>query len=96
MKMNHHHVVRKVLRLAEAGTPLAFLTGCSAAPSVALFGATFPDWLLCAGAGCFIMLAIHVLLRGGKFREWLQPAVLVYPCITALATMFLWLLLFPA
>ena len=94
--MNYYQVVRKVLRLAGAVTPLPSLAGCSTAPSIALFGATFPDWLLCAGSGCFIMLAIHILLRDSKFREWLQPAVLVYPCMTALATMFLWLLIFPA
>ncbi|EPY7114005.1 YtcA family lipoprotein [Klebsiella variicola] len=96
MKANYYHFARKVLNLAGVSIFTPALTGCTFAPSVALFGATFPDWILCIGAGCFIVLTIHALLRGGKFREWLEPTALVYPCMTALVTMCLWLLLFPA
>lgn len=77
-------------------TTLVTLTGCSPAPSVVFFGASFPDWLLCSAMGCAGMTLLHVL--AGKLRktEWLAPAVVVYPCVTALISMLSWLIFFPS
>lgn len=71
------------------------LAGCSPAPSVVLFGASFPDWLLCALTGVAGMTAIHLLVSRSRYREWLLPAPVVYPCLTALVAMLTWLMVFP-
>ena len=74
---------------------LPLVAGCSPAPSVVMFGATFPDWLLCSGIGVLVMSFLHSLLHKGKYKSWLEPAGLVYLCVTALAAMLSWLLFFP-
>ena len=71
------------------------LTGCAPAPSIVLFGAAFPDWLWCTGMGVLGMTLLHLVsVRTGK-KAWLAPAVVVYPCVTALIAMLTWLLVFP-
>ncbi|MDU7483493.1 YtcA family lipoprotein [Hafnia alvei] len=70
------------------------LTGCSCAPSIVLFGASFPDWLICSGIGVIAMTLMHTMLRKGEHQCWLEPAVIVYPCVTALSAMLTWLLFF--
>ncbi|WP_110915596.1 YtcA family lipoprotein [Enterobacter roggenkampii] len=71
------------------------LAGCSPAPSVVLFGASFPDWLLCAVTGMAGMTVIHVLVSRSRYHKWFLPAPVVYPCLTALVSMLTWLLVFP-
>lgn len=76
-------------------SPVLLLTGCSPAPSLVFFGASFPDWLICTGIGAGIMILLHVLLTRKGHKFWLFPATMVYPCITALTAMLIWLLFFP-
>lgn len=71
------------------------LTGCSPAPSMVVFGASFPDWLFCLCGGVAGMVAIHLLLRTPEKRAWLAPQLLTYPALTALIAMLTWLLVFP-
>ncbi len=71
------------------------LTGCTPAPSVVFFGASFPDWLICTGIGAGTMVLLHILLTRKGHVFWLSPAIVVYPCITALTAMLVWLLFFP-
>ncbi|WGL92265.1 YtcA family lipoprotein [Serratia marcescens] len=71
------------------------LTGCSPAPSMVVFGASFPDWLFCLCGGVAGMVAIHLLLRIPEKRAWLAPQLLTYPALTALIAMLTWLLVFP-
>ena len=73
---------------------LLSLTGCSCAPSIVLFGASFPDWLICSGIGVIAMTLMHTILRKGEHQCWLEPAFIVYPCVTALSAMLTWLLFF--
>lgn len=72
------------------------LTGCSPAPSVVFFGASFPDWLLCTGIGVTGMTLLHLLSSNLHKTGWLSPAVVVYPCVTALISMLTWLIFFPS
>ncbi|WP_090126924.1 YtcA family lipoprotein [Kosakonia arachidis] len=72
------------------------LTGCSPAPSVVFFGASFPDWLLCTGIGVAGMTLLHLLSSKLHKTDWLSPAAVVYPCVTALISMLAWLILFPS
>lgn len=67
----------------------------SPAPSIVVFGASFPDWLFCLCGGVAGMVAIHLLLRTPEKRAWLAPQLLTYPALTALIAMLIWLLVFP-
>ncbi|KVL22092.1 YtcA family lipoprotein [Burkholderia cepacia] len=71
------------------------LGGCAAAPSVAVFGAAFPDWLFCIVGGVLGTAIVHVVLGKRDKRALLTPLAVSYPALaTALATAF-WLLFFP-
>ncbi|QUJ70447.1 hypothetical protein KDD30_20355 (plasmid) [Photobacterium sp. GJ3] len=74
---------------------VSFIAGCTPAPSIVMFGASFPDWLLCSAAGILITCLLHVLLSNNRAKLLLKPVAIVYPCITAISSMLVWLLLFP-
>ncbi|MDE1009341.1 MAG: YtcA family lipoprotein [Paraburkholderia fungorum] len=82
------------LRLGRhAGTilmPCATLTACSGAPSVGLLGAYFPDWLFCIAGGVLLVACAHVLLSRSGRRAWLAPPAIVYPALTVLFSIALW------
>lgn len=67
--------------------------GCSRAPSVAVFGAFFPGWMLCALLG----IALAVLIRGVAAvalpRPWNAPPLL-YPALALLCAALCWMLIF--
>lgn len=71
------------------------ISGCTPAPAMTIFGASFPDWLFCLCGGVSGMLAIHLLLRTPEKRAWLAPQLLTYPSLTALIALLSWLLVFP-
>lgn len=79
-------------------TASLLLEGCAAAPSVAVFGAAFPDWLFCIVGGVLGTAIVHVVLgkRGkrGK-RALLAPLAISYPALAAALAMAFWLLFFP-
>ncbi|MEB6622846.1 YtcA family lipoprotein [Enterobacter roggenkampii] len=77
-------------------TTQCVLTGCSPAPSVVFFGASFPDWLLCSAIGCGGMTLLHIISSKLSKTGWLTPEVIVYPCVTALISMLSWLIFFPS
>ncbi|MGQ3664481.1 YtcA family lipoprotein [Citrobacter braakii] len=96
-KMNKHPGRSSSFRLKAAlFVAVSFLTACSPAPSVVFFGASFPDWLLCTGAGVAGMTLLHTLSCNLRKMGWLSPAVVVYPCVTALISMLTWLIFFPS
>lgn len=83
------------IKLTQVVLIIGLLTGCTPAPSIVMFGASFPDWLLCSGVGIIGMILMHVLLSKSKLKFLLYPTLIVYPCITALIAMLTWLLFFP-
>lgn len=87
--------MNKVAHFSKVFLMAFLLEGCYPAPSVVFFGAAFPDWLLCSGLGLFGVIVIHSILVHTGQQRWLQPAVIVYPCITSLIAMLGWLLIFP-
>ncbi|WP_248912544.1 hypothetical protein [Obesumbacterium proteus] len=44
--------------------------------------------------GVIAMTLMHTILRKGEHQCWLEPAFIVYPCVTALSAMLTWLLFF--
>ena len=72
------------------------LAACTAAPSIAVFGAGFPSWLFCILIGVTVAVAVHVLAGRAGFAATLSPVAVTYPLIASLAAMLAWLLFFAA
>ena len=68
--------------------------GCDRAPSYSILGSFFPVWIFCFVAGLLLTLGVHLVLRRFNLAAQLSPAVLVYPSLTALFTMSLWLIFY--
>ena len=68
----------------------ATLTACSDVPSVCVLGAYFPDWLFCIVGGVLLVTCVHVLLSHSGRGGWLAPPAIVYPALTVLFSIALW------
>jgi hypothetical protein len=80
-------------RLARGAFVLGLLgmTGCGRAPSFDILGSFFPAWLVCLVVAILLTVATRALLT--RYVEIVWP-VLVYPSLTALFALALWLSLF--
>ncbi|OAT22867.1 YtcA family lipoprotein [Proteus myxofaciens] len=87
--------MNNIKKIIQTVLIIGLLTGCTPAPSIVMFGASFPDWLLCSGIGIIGMVLVHIILSKTKLRFLLHPVLIVYPCITALIAMLTWLAFFP-
>ena len=67
------------------------LSGCAFAPSVNLFGASFPDWLFCLVGALLTTVVIHVVLSKRHSIARLHPLSLSYPSLTTLFALLFWL-----
>jgi len=70
------------------------LVSCQRAPSVDVLGSFFPAWLLCLTLGIVVTTGTRFLLSKLHLEEALSPAIVMYPCVAALFTFGLWLILF--
>ena len=76
---------------------LVFLTmpliaGCSRAPSVDILGSFFPAWLVCFIVA--IVLTAFVRLALLRLRMKVALPMLLYPGLTAVFTLVLWLIFY--
>jgi hypothetical protein len=77
-----------------AWVPLALSCGgCSRAPSVAILGAFFPAWMLCALLGIALALLIRALAAVAMPRTASAPPLL-YPALALLCAALCWILIF--
>lgn len=76
----------------------AILAGCRSmrdrSPTIDVLGSYFPAWLLCIVVGLALTLVTRQLLVGFKLNVHLHPAALVYPGMTLLFTLAVWLVFF--
>ncbi len=79
-------VVASVLVLLSAG--------CRAAPAFDISGSFFPAWMLCLVVGIALTFAARYGLMRLQIADEVGPPALIYPCLVALFTCLLWLLLF--
>lgn len=79
---------------ALMGLNAVFLTGCQGAPSINLLGSFFPAWMLCAGLGVAVSLALRQVFIKTEIEQHLPPRILVYVCLWGLITLLTWLLFF--
>lgn len=77
-----------------AAACLLYLTGCRRAQSYSLLGSYFPAWLFCIAAGITMASLIYLLLGRLNLAEQLSPPLLIYPALTVLLTLGLWLALY--
>lgn len=70
---------------------LLLMTGCERAPSFDILGSFFPAWLGCLTLAILLTAVSRALLS--RYVEVAWP-VFVYPSLTAVFTLALWLMLF--
>jgi hypothetical protein len=63
-------------------------------PSLTIFGAFFPSWLLCAIIGVIAAVLAYILVSRTRLAGELRPALLAYPSIALIVTFVLWLSFF--
>ena len=79
---------------ALIGLNSVVLTGCRGAPSINVLGSFFPSWMLCAGVGVAVSVALHQVFIKTEIEQHLPPRTLVYVCLWGLITLLTWLLFF--
>jgi YtcA family len=68
--------------------------GCRLPPSINVLGSFFPAWLLCLIMGILLSAGSRILLLAVHLEEVLSPPIVMYPSLTVLFTISLWLLFF--
>jgi urea transporter len=68
------------------------LASCARAPAIDILGSFFPGWLVCLLPGILLTVVVQQLLARRRMK--VAYPVLVYPCLTALFTFVIWLILF--
>ena len=63
-------------------------------PSIDVLGSYFPSWLICIVVGVVLTIVARLLFVAWKLDTHLRPKPIVYPCLTAVFAMTVWLLFF--
>jgi hypothetical protein len=63
-------------------------------PSIDVLGSYFPAWLICIVAGVALTVVARLLFVAWKLDAHLFPAPIIYPCLTAVFAMTVWLFFF--
>ena len=79
-------------RQALAWIALGALGGCSASPSVSIFGSYFPSWMLCALAGVVLAALTSVAFGAAGIDKVLPVPLLVYLALSVAFAFGAWLL----
>jgi hypothetical protein len=80
----------RVLRVCLTSGLSMSTAACSGAPSVAVLGAYFPDWLFCIAGGVLIVACVHIALSRKGQGNLLKPAAVIYPVLTVIFSVGLW------
>jgi hypothetical protein len=94
LRRSSHFGRLRLAAIATGATPILASTSCSRAPSFNILGSFFPSWLLSGIVGIALTVVVRILFVRANFEKELSPLVLVYPCLAALFTFSIWLLLF--
>jgi hypothetical protein len=91
-------VTRACARRAAARMPLALaplcLAGCSASPSISVFGAYFPDWMFCFLGGLLLTFMVRAALARLQRESVLGPPAIAWSALLTLFSLSIWLLFF--
>jgi hypothetical protein len=83
-------------RLASTIFLCIFLVGCNTTPSISVFGAYFPDWLICIVGAVIITIIIYALLRisGLLVHFGSRYSAMTHVALTAVLAFIIWLIFF--
>lgn len=81
---------------ALTASGLLALSGCSQnhAPSFVLFGAYFPDWMLCGLIGIAVAVGLRVLFVLIGLDSFLSLRLFTYVSLGVMAALLVWLVWF--
>lgn len=93
--MSEHSIKRRPFNACVVALPLT-LCGCSSAgaPSLELFGAFFPAWLLCSVFGIFVALAARMVFAARGLTDVLPFQLFVCTSIGLIFALLIWLVWF--
>jgi hypothetical protein len=93
--LSEHSIKRRLIDPCVLGLPLA-LCGCSqaGAPSIELFGAFFPAWLLCAVLGIFVAFGARMIFAARGLTDVLPLQLVVCTSIGLIFALLVWLFWF--
>jgi hypothetical protein len=63
-------------------------------PSIDVLGSYFPAWLVCIVGGVVLTIITRLLFIAWKIHAHLLAAPLVYPCLTAVFALTIWILFY--
>ena len=70
-------------------------TRCHAAsPTIDVVGSYFPAWLICIVIGLLLTIIARQIFIAFRLAAHLHPAPVIYPCLTLIFTMLVWLIIF--
>ncbi len=93
-------VVTVLMRHAGLGLALIALHAATSravaaqSPSIDVLGSYFPAWLICIVAGVALTVVARLLFIAWKLDTHVRPKPIVYPCLTAVFAMTVWLFLY--
>ncbi len=70
------------------------LAGCAKPPSVPIFGAFFPGWLLCIIGAILVTLIIRAVITALGLGRSVGPLVVTYPLLVIILTFVAWIIFF--
>ena len=84
------------MRVGAVALPLLSLCGCSetGAPSLDIFGAFFPAWLLCAVLGVFVAFGARIFFTARHLTDVLPFQLSVCTSLGAIFALLVWLTCF--
>src|ERR1700689_1120511 len=84
---------RRPVRTGVLALPLLCLCGCSevGAPSLDIFGAFFPAWLLCAVLGIFVALGARIVFAARNLTDVLPFQLPLCTSLGAIFPLLIWL-----
>jgi YtcA family len=89
-------IKRRPISAGVLALPLLSLCGCSeaGAPSLDIFGAFFPAWLLCAVLGIFVALGARIFFAARNLTDVLPFQLSVCTSFGAIFALLVWLTCF--
>ena len=87
---------RRPIRTGVLALPLLSLCGCSeaGAPSLDIFGAFIPAWLLCAVLGIFVALGARIFFAARNLTDVLPFQLPLCTSLGAIFALLVWLICF--
>jgi hypothetical protein len=84
------------LRRGSACLPLSLLGGCQVAPSVAVLGAFFPDWMFCMLIAVLVAVLVDSSLTATGWRQHFDHWTLItsYAALCLSVALLSWLVFF--